>query len=82
MIPEKQSIILKKAMLPELFAEIIIDSDDCDVNRCTRLNHTDPHVYVPLDRSPRWFLDDNLVNFSISYFTIFAFFFHFISFKS
>ncbi|VDN82691.1 unnamed protein product [Brugia pahangi] len=50
----------EEAMLSELFAEFIIDSDDCDVNDRSHMNHIDPYVYVPLDRSPRWFLDDNL----------------------
>ncbi|KAL3985120.1 hypothetical protein ACH3XW_37315 [Acanthocheilonema viteae] len=49
-------------MLPKLFAEFVIDSDDYDVNNRLHPNYIDPHVYVPLDRSPRWFLDDNLTN--------------------
>ncbi|KAM3715783.1 DnaJ [Dirofilaria immitis] len=47
-------------MLSELFAELIIDSDDDDVDDHSNQNYTDPYGYVPLDRSPRWFLDDNL----------------------
>ncbi|EFO22627.2 hypothetical protein LOAG_05854 [Loa loa] len=49
-------------MLSELFDELIIDSDDFNVDNRSRLNYTDPYLYVPLDRSPRWFLNDNLHN--------------------
>ncbi|VBB27243.1 unnamed protein product [Acanthocheilonema viteae] len=61
-ISGKQSISSEEAMLPKLFAEFVIDSDDYDVNNRLHPNYIDPHVYVPLDRSPRWFLDDNLTN--------------------
>uniref|UniRef100_A0A0R3S0U4 Tetratricopeptide repeat protein 27 n=1 Tax=Elaeophora elaphi TaxID=1147741 RepID=A0A0R3S0U4_9BILA len=48
-------------MFPEFFAEFIIDSD-CDADSHLRPKYTDPYAYVPLDRSPRWFLDANLDN--------------------
>ncbi|CAG9531610.1 unnamed protein product [Cercopithifilaria johnstoni] len=54
-------------MLPEAFAELIIDLDDCDSDSRLHLNYTDPYVYVPLDRSPRWFLDDNLNRAAFAY---------------
>ncbi|OZC12156.1 hypothetical protein X798_00677 [Onchocerca flexuosa] len=47
-------------MLSELFAELIIDSDDCHADNRLNLNCTNLYMYAPLDQSPRWFLDDNL----------------------
>ncbi|VDK81122.1 unnamed protein product [Litomosoides sigmodontis] len=57
-----RSIPLKEPMLSELFAELTIDSNNCDINSCSHENYIDPRLYVPLDRSPRWFLHDNLNN--------------------
>ncbi|VDK66321.1 unnamed protein product [Onchocerca ochengi] len=57
---KKHSILLEEAMLSEMFAELIIDSNGCDADNPLNLNCVNPYTYVPLDRSPRWFLDDNL----------------------
>uniref|UniRef100_A0A915PKQ9 Uncharacterized protein n=1 Tax=Setaria digitata TaxID=48799 RepID=A0A915PKQ9_9BILA len=51
-------------MLSELFAELVIDFDDSDravqTDSCPRFTCASLHAYVPLDRSPKWFLNDNL----------------------
>lgn len=72
-------ILLNEAMLSELFAELVIDSDDDDNDKHSHLTCTDSFVYVPLDRSPRWFLDDHLVSFKV-FELLLLYFVHFISF--